>query len=163
MKILKKISCMLLSVVLFNLCVATPVLAAEEVTIVELDANVTATYDQDMMNYVQARSTTFSDTTIDMAFSSDGMYIAIHTDLTMTGSVVGVKDIQIQKKGLLGTWTTVATSDGGEVTNASGCIGSLLYEGAEYGATYRVTCVHYGNVDGYRELYHETIEAKCVY
>lgn len=163
MKLLKKISCTLLSIILLNVSCVTPVFAAEESSVVELEATVTAEYNDGLVSYAEPRSTTFTDTTIDIAYTSDGMHIAIHTDLNMTGSVVGVKDIQIQKKGLLGTWTTVATSTGGEVTNASGCIVRLTYADAEYGETYRVTCVHYAYGDEYRELYHETIEAKCVY
>ena len=91
------------------------------------------------------------------------MYVVIHTDLNKTGSIVGVKDIKIQKKNILGIWTTVATSSGGEVTNASGCSVSVTYPGAVKGETYRVTCVHYGNVDEYRELEHETEAITCAY
>ena len=163
MKLLKRITCALLSIILVNLSFAVPVFAAEESSVVELEATVTANYGDGVVSYADSRSTTFSDTSIYISYSSEGMHIVICTDLTMTASVVGVKDIQIQKKGLLGTWTTVATSDGGEVTNASGCVTTLDYAGAEYGETYRVTCIHYGNVDGYRELYHETVGAKCVY
>ena len=162
MDLLKKIICTSLVTILFIASVNTPVFAAEQSEIAELEANVES-FDSLSGSGVQQRSTTFIDTAINISFSEDGMYVSIHTGMSMTGSVVGVKDIEIQKKGLLGTWTTVAVSSGGEVTNTSGCSVSLTYTGAEYGEVYRVTCTHYGNVDGYRELYHESEGATCVY
>lgn len=108
------------------------------------------------------RATTFSDTTINVACSSDGMYVAIHTCTTKEASVIGVKEITIDRL-LYGSWVTVATASGGEVYNTAGCVISLNYDDAIYNGTYRVTCVHYANVDGYRELYHETESMKFVY
>lgn len=161
MKLLKKIVCTLLTVFLINASLSTPVLAAEESGVVELDATVTAISTQSEPN-VQPRSTTFIDTSINISYSADGMYVAIHTDMNATASVVGAKDIEIQKKGLFG-WSTVAKSTGGEAYNVGGCVVSLTYTGAEYGEIYRVTCTHYGNVDEYRELYHETVGFTCIY
>ena len=77
-------------------------------------------------------------------------------------SVVGVKDIKIQVKNG-NNWVTVAESLGGEVYNTSSCAVNLNYGGVVEGYTYRVTCVHYGNVDEYRELYHESVGFKCQY
>lgn len=161
MKLLKKITSALLTIFLINASLCTPVLAAEESDIVELQASVTSVNAQEEL-YAQTRSTTFIDTSIDISFSADGMFVAIHTDMSKTASVVGAKDIEIQKKGLFG-WTTVATSSGGEAYNVGGCVVSFTYTGAEYEEIYRVTCTHYGDVDGYRELYHETLGYTCIY
>lgn len=161
MKLLKKITCTLLTVFLINASLCEPVLAVEELDIVELEATVEAV-DGQSGQFVQSRSTTFIDTSINMSFSADGMYIEIHTDMNTTASVVGAKDIKIQKKGLFG-WTTVATSTGGEAYNVGGCVVYLNYAGAEYEEIYRVTCTHYGQVDEYRELYHETEGFTCIY
>ena len=161
MKVLKKITGALLTVFLINASLSTPVLAAEKTDIVELQAIVTAVDAQKNVS-AEMRSTTFIDTSIDISFSADGMFVAVHTDMSKTASVVGAKDIKIQKKGLFG-WTTVATSTGGEAYNVGGCVVSLTYTGIEYEEIYRVTCVHYGNVDGYRELYHETEGFTCIY
>lgn len=103
----------------------------------------------------QERATTFSDTEVIVACNSNGMDISIHTSMTKTASVVGVKDITIDRK-INGQWVTVATSTGGEVYNTIGCRIDLTYSGAIYNESYRITCVHYADVDGYRELYHET-------
>ena len=163
MKFARKVICTLLTVVLLNASMATPVLAAEASEIPELQATVVSfTTTPNSVNQ-QQRSTTFIDTSIDMAFSAEGMHITIFTEMTMTGSLVGVKDISIKKKGILGIWTTVATSSGAELTNASGIVVALNYAGAEKGETYKVICTHYGNVDGYRELYHESEEITCWY
>ena len=109
----------------------------------------------------QPRSTTFIDTSITIGYDEEGMHVAITTDLNGVGSVVGAKDIKVQIKNG-SSWTTVATSTGG-VTNATGCIINVTYPDAVKGETYRVTCIHYGNVDEYRELYHETEGSKCIY
>lgn len=87
--------------------------------------------------------------------SSKGLLVECFTDATQTASVLGVKDIKIQKKVWYG-WKTVATSTGGEEYNTEmmGC--SVLYSNAEYGETYRISCVHYGNVDGYNEVENQT-------
>lgn len=162
MKLLKKITCTLLTALLINVSWMTPVFAAEETEIVDLDAAVIAIYDASGLGGIQARSTTFVDTSICISYSSAGMYVTIDTDLSMTGSVVGVKDIKIQRQDG-SSWTTVATSSGAEATNAGGCTVALTYTGAVKGETYRVTCVHYGNVDEYRELYHESVGVKCSY
>lgn len=161
MKILKKITCVLLTVLLINASFYTPVLAAEDLDIVELEASVSAINSQFGL-YVQPRSTTFIDTTILIAFNENGMDVVIYTDVGATASVVGVKDIKVQKKGLFG-WTTVATSAGAETYNVGGCTVSFTYTGAEYEEIYRVTCTHYGQVDEYRELYHETEGFTCIY
>ena len=162
MKLLKKTVCALLTICLLNVSVCTPVFAAEVNSAVpKLEALVTA-IDTQPGSYAASRSTTFIDTTIDMAYSAEGMRVEIHTDMNMTASVVGVKDIKIQKKGFWG-WTTVATSTGGEAYNVGGCVVTLTYTGIEYGEIYRVTCTHYGNVDEYRELYHETEGFTCIY
>lgn len=162
MKLLKKIACTLLTAILFNASIATPVLAAEQTDVVELEATIT-TYDLSSFEGIESRSTTFTNTAIDIRFESDGMHIVIHTGTSMTASVIGVKDIEIQKKGIFGIWSTVATSTGGEAYNISNCAASLTYTGAVEGETYRVTCTHYADVDGYRELYHETEGLTCAY
>ena len=162
MKLLKRIICTLLTAILVNASCIVPVLAAEEVEGVELEAAVISTHEASENGEIESRSTTFSDTSIAISYSSAGMYVTIDTDLNRTGSVVGVKDIKIQRQDG-SSWTTVATSSGGETTNAIGCTIALTYTGAIKGETYRVTCVHYGNVDEYRELYHESVGVKCTY
>ena len=162
MKSLKKIACTLLSAILLNMSLTVPVLAAEESNVVELEATVTPIYESSALGGAQARSTTFIDTSIDVYYDEEGMQVSIFTDLNGVGSVVGAKDIKIQIKNG-SSWTTVATSTGGGVTNATGCIISVTYPDAIEGETYRVTCIHYGNVDEYRELYHETAGFKCTY
>lgn len=82
---------------------------------------------------------------------SEGMAIDISTGTVGEASVLGVKDIKVLKKTWYGGWKTVAVSDGGEVYNRTTMGISLVYKGAEEGATYKITCVHYGNVNGYIE------------
>lgn len=82
---------------------------------------------------------------------SEGMAIDISTGTVGESSVLGVKDVKVLKKTWYGGWKTVAVSDGGEVYNRTTMGISLVYKGAEEGATYKITCVHYGNVNGYIE------------
>ncbi len=94
--------------------------------------------------------TVFGNCFISISGSDSGMLVEIQTESFGVSSVIGVKDIKIQKKVWYG-WQTVATSSGGEVSGVSrmGC--SILYEGAEKGETYKITCVHYANVNEYKE------------
>ncbi len=89
------------------------------------------------------------------ACTDEGIDVDISTGAARTASVLGVKDIKIQKKVWYG-WSTVASSDGYEIYNSasSGC--SFVYTGAEEGETYRISCVHYGTVDEYTEVENET-------
>lgn len=160
MKLLKKITCTLLTIFLISTSTVVPVFAAERSDVVELEASVLANNDV-QCDIVQPKSTTFADTSICMSFSAGNMHVSITTGMSMTGSVVGVKNIKIQKKGLFGIWTTVAVSDGAESYNTSSIIVGVDYAGAVEGEVYRVTCTHYGNVDEYRELDHETEAITC--
>ena len=87
--------------------------------------------------------------------SSDGMLVECYTDSVGTASVLGVKDIKIQKKVWYG-WKTVAVSEGAETENARAFSCHLRYTNAELGETYRVSCVHYGTVDSYTEVENQT-------
>ena len=109
-----------------------------------------------------ARSTTFIDNSIDISYSANGMYETITTGMNTTASLVGAKDIKVQIKNG-NDWVTVAVSDGGEAYNTATCVLAFTYPDSIVGETYRVVCTHYGDVDGYREMYHETNGFKCVY
>ena len=163
MKKLKKITSLLLSAVMLSTLFINVAFAAEnseETDVVKLEA-VVQEYTPDAN--AAARSTTFADATVDVSFSSSGMSITITTGMTKIASLVGVKDIEVQLKNG-NDWVTVATcAEGGEATNALGCAVALTYTGAIYGEYYRVVCTHYGDVDGYRELYHETGSMRCIY
>ena len=153
----------LVAFVLFN----TPTVeafAAEDVqavdeNVVELKADV-----RDIVGNpdVSLYATTFSEASITISFSSAGMLVEIATCTTKTASVVGCKDIVIQKQGLFG-WTTVATSSGGASYNVTGSVCTVLYDGAVKGETYRVLCTHYANVDGYNEASNDSGAVKCAY
>lgn len=101
-------------------------------------------------------ATVFNVASVSAVYDEAGMHIDIITTMNGVASVVGVKDIEIQKKTWYGGWTTVATSTGGESYNVMTSVCSLTYTGTVAGETYRVVRTHYGNVDGYRELSGET-------
>lgn len=140
-----------------NWCMST--FAAENASkIVELEASVEE-YDF-ASNGIMPYSTTFTDTSIDVVFDTSGMRVTIHTAMNNTASVVGVKDVVVQCKSG-NDWVTVATSTGGEMTNAGGIAVSFTYPYTKSGQVFKISCTHYGNVDEYRELYHVTDEIKC--
>lgn len=141
---------------LFNVVSAS---AQENLDVEQLECQV---MEDDTEYNASTRTTTFIDNTISISYSSSGMYVVIRTSMNTTASVVGAKDIEIQIKDG-SDWVTVAVSDGGESYNTITCMLSLTYTGVIEGETYRVVCTHYGNVDGYRELYHESAGFKCVY
>lgn len=95
------------------------------------------------------------DCIISICSSEEGMHIEISTGTVGTASYLGVKDVEIKKKVWYG-WKTVATCSGAESQNHSMMGISVMYANAEKDATYRVTCVHYADVDGYIEAENDT-------
>ncbi len=95
--------------------------------------------------------TMLTDCTIGVSGASDGMHIDISTGTVGRASVVGIKDVKIYKKTWYGGWDYVAYSSGGESYDRTSILINILYENAVKDATYKITCIHYGNVDGYTE------------
>lgn len=89
---------------------------------------------------------------ISVGRESDGMHIEISTGSVGTASVLGVKDVKVWKKIGYNKWELVAVSDGAEASKCTTMGISLVYKGAEQGETYKITCLHYGNVDGYTDF-----------
>ncbi len=127
--------------------------------IVKLDCEVIG-YNQ--FSEIIPYATTFVDASITISFDSEGMHIGICTGMNGVASVVGVKDIEVHRKKLFG-YELVAVADGGEVYDTATALTSMVYTGAVQGEKYRVVCTHYGDVDGYRELYAETDWVTCNY
>lgn len=92
---------------------------------------------------------------ISVSGHDDGMYIDITTGAIGKASVIGVKDIKIQRKFWYG-WTTVATSNGGEINDHTMMGVCITYANAVKEATYRITCIHYADVNGYTEGENDT-------
>lgn len=140
------------------------VLAAEsgglQSNVEELDAII---YEYVNDSGISTCETLFYDASITFAYYSDtGLDAMILTSVNGVASVVGVKDIKIQAKNG-NSWVTVATSAGGELTNAQGMGCRVTYSGVIEGVTYRVVCTHYADYEGYRELYHESGGLVCQY
>lgn len=95
---------------------------------------------------------------INVGRKSDGMYIDVTVGTVGFASVLGVKDIKVWKKNNRGKWDLVAVSDGGEAYDCSIGGVSLKYANAVYGATYKITCVHYGDVNGMEEYSNDSGE-----
>ena len=128
--------------------------------VVQMDTQVVS-YTQ--LPEVVPYATTFADASITVSFSSAGMHITICTGMNDIASVVGIKDIVVERKSGWFSWETVAVASGGEDYNVTSVACSMTYTGAVVGETYRVSCVHYGDVDGYRELESQTSGYKCQY
>lgn len=82
---------------------------------------------------------------------SEGMHIDITTGTVGVASVIGIKDIRVQKKTWYGWWETVAVCDGAELKGRSLIGITITYPEAVKGATYKILCVHYADVTGYTE------------
>ena len=95
--------------------------------------------------------TMLADCIIGVSGASDGMHIDISTGVVGTASVLGVKDVKIYKKTWYGGWDYVAYSNGGKAENCGTMLINILYANAVKDSKYKITCVHYGNVDGYTE------------
>lgn len=85
---------------------------------------------------------------------SSGMEVAFMTDCTQVATSVGVKDIVIKQKVWYG-WKTVATSAGGQSSNCTTYMGTILYTNAIKGEEYRIICTHYADADEYTEVHGE--------
>ena len=110
--------------------------------------------------YAQTREAVFTETSISaMKGDSGEMLITIRTSTSNVASVIGVKDIVVYKKGFL-RWTEVATSSGGESYNVYGSTCINHYYGAVEGETYKISCTHYADVNGYHEFENETGDFK---
>ena len=159
-KMLKGVVTTLLLVSTLSMQVFAASSAESNSDVVELEATV---FEYSDSSGISTYATIFQDASITISYhSSVGMEVLILTALNGVGTVVGVKDIKIQAKSG-NSWVTVATSAGGEVTNARGMGCEVTYAGAIEGVTYRVVCTHYGNYEGYRELYHESVGMVCEY
>lgn len=124
---------------------------AGEVEVLEAEVIKDAKWPSEIVPY-----TTLVQCYIGVVSDSEGMHIGISTGTAGKASALGVKDVKIQKKNWLGLWTTVATSEGGEVSDCASMCVNILYRNAEKDATYRILCIHYGDVDGYHELDHDS-------
>lgn len=102
--------------------------------------------------------TMLADCIISVGGDSKGMHIDISTGTVGTASVLGVKDIKIWKKTWYGGWDLVAVSSGGESSDRTLTGVTITYANAVKNATYKITCVHYGNVDGYTEFANDSGE-----
>ena len=96
--------------------------------------------------------------TISLSKSSAGLHIEIKTGCgNGMASYLGVKDVKIEQKVWYG-WRTIATGSGGQQSNCSIMGISIDYPNVTAGETYRISCVHYGDYDGYHELSNNTGE-----
>lgn len=95
---------------------------------------------------------------INVGRKSDGMHIDVTVGTVGTASVLGVKDIEIWKKNSRGKWELVAISSGGEWCDRGAGGVTITYSDAVVGATYKITCVHYGDVNGMEEYSNDSGE-----
>ena len=128
----------------------------QEVMVADKVVSNVAVYNSDIQLY-----TTMSNCEITLAFTANGLEMSFSTSSFGNASVIGVKDIKVQQKMWYG-WKTVKTSSGAENYDASIFMGELIYPDAVEGKTYRVTCVHYADCDGYEEVENDTGAFKFV-
>ncbi len=167
-RVVKSLSSILLSLLIVSNFCMEAYAASQENNIIEERAQLEREVDQlecTVIGYSQVPeivpyATFFADASITISFDSEGMHIGICTGMNGVASVVGVKDIEVHRKKLFG-YELVAVADGGEVYDTATALTSMVFTGAVQGEKYRVVCTHYGDVDGYRELYAETDWITC--
>lgn len=169
-RIFKKRISLLLAVVILFLCLPGEASASESVSQCPMN-RIYGTPDYDngcfwdvLESEENARSLPeLTNCSVSCSYSSQGMHVEIYTTCSHQSEEVGVKDVKIQKQvGIF--WSTVATSTGGSCADSIAYGGSLLYTGAEYGATYRVSCVHFAYCGGYDlQSEHVTGGSICTY
>lgn len=93
--------------------------------------------------------------TIRMSYGTDPdcLYMEFITASNVTASEIGIKDIKVQQKvGIF--WNTIAIGDGAYVTDDDSIVASSTCSSVVRGETYRVSCTHYGYLDG---VYHSVV------
>lgn len=145
-----------MAVMLFVTMPSMKTFAAEEEIITEAENVVTleakkVEVDLSEIPEISFYATTFKDMSISGYFDDAGMHISINLVMSKRSSVLGIKDVKIQRKVWYG-WETVAICGGVEETDNISVGASVDYSGAIKGETYRVTCTFYGDSDGYREF-----------
>lgn len=131
----------------------------ENTTLTVVVANKTPEYD----TYGVQPLTTLFNCQIIMAFRADeGLCMTFTTSSAGPAKVIGVKDIKVQQKVWYG-WKTVLVSDGTELYDSSIFAADLTYSDAIKDKTYRVTCTHYADYDGYEEAVNDTGAFKFTY
>ncbi len=153
------LSVLMLSSYSMEIFAATP----QETTAAEVEVMDAQVVSSTQLPEVVPYATVFADASITVSFSSAGMHITICTGMNGIASVVGVKNIVVERKTDWFGWQVGAGADGGEVYNATTAYCTMTYTGAVVGETYRVSCIHYGDVDGYRELESQTSGYECRY
>lgn len=97
-------------------------------------------------DYLQKNRSVLCDCFISVGFSSEGLDIEAFTGTNTVVPVVGIKDIRVEQKVWYG-WKLVAFADGAEDTDTAGISVHVVFEDAIKDQTYRVTCVHYADLD----------------
>ena len=88
--------------------------------------------------------------------NASGLHVEITTGCgNGMASYLGVKDIKIEKKVWYG-WQTIATAAGAQQSNCSIMGLQFDYANVTAGETYRISCVHYGDYNGYHEVSGQT-------
>lgn len=80
-----------------------------------------------------------------IGISKNGVGITFTTRATQTATEIGVKDIVLQEKTLLG-WKDIPVKDYCDY-DTNFYLGSVVYLKAEIDKTYRVYCTHYAIID----------------
>ncbi len=132
---------------------AAEIQEVEQIEIDNLDAKLMERVSEDSLS--KNTRTMLINCSILTSCSEDGLHIEIMTGSAGTASVLGVKDIVIMKKVWYG-WKTIATGNGGEDYDCTFMGLMIDYPNVEVGETYRITCVHYGNVNEYTEGTNDT-------
>ena len=126
---MKKLLTVLMAMTLLFSSVPTEVFAtemtSEQVDVLEYSVFTCEEIEQN------ARSTTFSNTAIDVACSASGMDVTIYSTTNQLCSVIGVKDVKVQLKNG-NDWVTVAISGPAEDTNVYGMGMTFIYPDAIY-------------------------------
>ena len=77
---------------------------------------------------------------------------------TKTASELGVKNIKVQQKNGI-FWTTIATSDGGSITNDDWYMSICKCTNAIDGEIYRIKCTHFAYIGGNYYHYDHTSDS----
>lgn len=111
-------------------------------------------YDIPQMTGIKAA--TLTGCTIGISVDANGVKGSINTGSTVMASKIGVEDIRVEKY-VNGKWTLVGTNSGGYATNDDLYGINISTSSAQKGVQYRISCVHYANLNGVRhELFNVT-------
>lgn len=108
----------------------------------------------DLKGNPYSRVDTIYNATLTTSIAENGIMVAVNTSTNVIASEIGMENLLIEEKTLLGWKTVVDCTDFKKDSDIY--VAEATYYGAEVGKKYRVSCTHYAIMNGVKQtVYNE--------